>query len=71
MDGQPATAELKHHYHQSHAWSGTPSASATPGLKPASPAESSHGYFGSQLELLPFLFPQQQDYHQDRLLQYN
>ncbi|KAL2198397.1 hypothetical protein P885DRAFT_76003 [Corynascus similis CBS 632.67] len=68
MDGQPAAAEPKHHY-QSHAWSGTPSASATPRAKPTSPSESSPGYFGTQLELLPILFPQQ--VYQDKLLQYN
>lgn len=68
MDGQPVTAEPKHHY-QSHAWSATPSAAATPRAKPASPAESSPTYFGTQLELLPILFPQQ--VYQNKLLQYN
>lgn len=69
MDGQPVAAEPKHHS-QSHAWSGTPSASSTPRVKSTSPSDSSTGYFGSQLELLPILFPQQQLY-QDKLLQYN
>jgi hypothetical protein len=68
MDGQPATAESKHHY-QSHAWSGAHPASATPRVKPTSPSESSPSYFGTQLELLPILFPQQL-YH-DKLIQYN
>ena len=69
MDGQPATADSKHLY-QSHAWSGTPSASATPRAKTTtSPSDSSPSYFSPQLELLPILFPQQL-YH-DKLLQYN
>ncbi|KAK4119334.1 hypothetical protein N657DRAFT_581893 [Parathielavia appendiculata] len=68
MDGQPATAESKHHY-QSHPWSGTSSTSATPRIKPTSPQESSSSYFSPQLELLPILFPQQ--IYQDKLLQYN
>ncbi|KAJ4302500.1 hypothetical protein N0V88_002646 [Collariella sp. IMI 366227] len=68
MDGQPTTAESKHLY-QSHPWSGTPSASATPRVKPTSPPESSPSYFTSQLDLLPILFPQQ--LYQDKLLQYN
>ncbi|KAK4156784.1 hypothetical protein C8A00DRAFT_12297 [Chaetomidium leptoderma] len=68
MDGQSATAEPKHHY-QSHAWSNTPSASATPRAKPTSPSESSPSYYSPQLELLPILFPQQ--VYQDKLLQYN
>ncbi len=72
MDGQSATAESKHLY-QSHAWSGTHSASATtPRINPTSPPDSTTAsfHFGPQLELLPILFPQQQLYH-DQLLQYN
>lgn len=68
MDGQPATAESKHHY-PSHTWSGAAPSSVNPRVKPTSPAESSPNYFNPQLELLPILFPQQ--LYQDKLLQYN
>ncbi len=68
MDGQPATAESKHHY-QSHPWPGATSSSTNPRVKPTSPAESSPTYFTPQLNLLPILFPQQ--LYQDKLRQYN
>ncbi|GAB1311555.1 hypothetical protein MFIFM68171_01765 [Madurella fahalii] len=68
MDGQPATAESKHHY-QSHPWPGAASGSATPRSNPTSPPESSPNFFPPQLDLFPILFPQQ--LYQDKLLQYN
>lgn len=67
MDGQPATAESKHHY-KPHAWPGASSSSATPRGKSTSPAESSPNYF-TQLDLFPILFSQQA--YQDKILQYN